>query len=343
MRRIKNLLILFLPVLILVILCIFSVLSKRIAKNPAGTVGNTAGNLNNGGLFCEDDGIVYFSNSYDNGCLYSMNPDETDCKKLSNASVSSLNAAGKYLYYYQGPASSFDGVSSMFHINGVYRMKKNGTNAVCLKQIPSPVLSLCDNTIFYLANPKDSGSVLWRIDTDKKNPAEITDYIANPACVHDGLIYFGGMQKDHFLYTLNPADNTITPVFEGNVYNPIVYGDYVYYMDVSSDYRLCRYHLTEQSVSILTEDRLDFYNIAGDMIYYQKSSSEEPALKRMQLDGSQNEIVAPGVYEHINATSQYVYFNAYQADTPIYRTPLYGPVSVSEFSAAEAAALRTKD
>lgn len=343
MRRIKNILIFLIPVLILVLLCVFSVLSKRIAKNPAGTVGNTAGNLNNGGLFCEDDGIVYFSNLYDNGCLYSMNPDESNCRKLSNASVSSINAAGKYLYFYQSPASSFDGVSSIFHINGVYRMKKSGNDAVCLKQIPSPALSLCDNTLFYLANPKDSGSVLWRIDIDKKNPAEIADYIINPACVHNGLIYFGGMLNDHFLYTLNPADNSITTVLEENVYNPIVYGDYVYYMDVSSDYRLCRYHLTDQSISVLTNDRIDFYNIAGDMIYYQKSSADEPALKRMQLDGSLNEIVASGVYEHINATSRYVYFHAYRADTPIYRTPLNGPVSVSTFAAAEAAAMRTDD
>ena len=39
-------------------------LSRRIAMNPAGTVGNTAGNLNNDGLFCEYDGTVYFLNPY---------------------------------------------------------------------------------------------------------------------------------------------------------------------------------------------------------------------------------------------------------------------------------------
>ena len=59
----------------------------------------------------------------------------------------------------------------------------------------------------------------------------------------------------------------------------------------------------------------------------------------MRLDGSQNEVVAAGIYENINATSEYVYFNAYDAPTPVFHTPLYGPVSVSTFTAAAQAAL----
>ena len=62
-------------------------------------MGNTPGYLNNGGYFCEADGRVYFANAYDNYGLYAMNPDESEMVKLSSNSVSSINAAGKYLYY----------------------------------------------------------------------------------------------------------------------------------------------------------------------------------------------------------------------------------------------------
>ena len=37
---------------------------QRVSMNPDGTVGNTAGNLNNEGLFCDYDGTVYFYNSF---------------------------------------------------------------------------------------------------------------------------------------------------------------------------------------------------------------------------------------------------------------------------------------
>ena len=58
---------------IILILIAGSLLSAhKIAENPADTVGNTAGNLYNGGYFCEKDGMVYFCNIYDNHSLYSM-------------------------------------------------------------------------------------------------------------------------------------------------------------------------------------------------------------------------------------------------------------------------------
>ena len=50
-------------------------LTQRVVMNPDGTVGNTAGNLNNDGRFCEYDGTVYFLNSFPEGGLFAMNPD----------------------------------------------------------------------------------------------------------------------------------------------------------------------------------------------------------------------------------------------------------------------------
>ena len=337
MKIVKNLLIVLGFVLFFAALSFFIWFSRRVPDNPPEKAGNTAGNLNNGGLFCEDEDVVYFANAYDNYALYRMNPDETDVRKLSNTQVSSLNAAGNFLYYYQSASSASDQFSSIFRTNGVYRCKKNGKSAVCLKRVPSPCLSLSGNTVFYQSYNTKTGTSLYRIETDKTDDVEIADYIINPAGVQSGRIYFGGTGSDHYLYSLNTETNAISTVFNGNIYNPVPQGDYIYYMDISSDYRLCRYSLSTQTVEVLTEDRLDFFNVAGDMIYYQKSDQKEPALKRMRLDGSGEEIVALGVFEKINATSQYVYFNAYDTPTPVFHTPLYGTVQVETFSAAAAA------
>ena len=334
MKTFRNILIIAIPLIIFSTLFLISLFSKRVTPNPPGTVGNTAGYLNNKGLFCEDEGVVYFANAYDSNTLYSMNPDETNVKKLSNAQVSSINAAGNFLYYYQASSAATNSFSSLFRINGLYRSKKNGKSAVCLKRVPVPSLSLADNTVFYQSYNNKTGTSLCRIDIDKKNYEVIEEYIINPAAVYNGMIYFGGTQKDHYLYGLNTQTNAISTIYNGNVYNPIVWGDYVYYMDISSDYRLCRYSLSTQTAEILSQDRLDFFNVTGDWIYYQKSHPSEPALKRIRIDGSGEEIVATGVYENINATSAYVYFNAFDAPTPVYHTPVNGPVSVTTFAPA---------
>lgn len=313
-------------------------LSQRMPKNPENTLGNSAGNLNNGGLFCEDDGVVYFANAYDSDTLYRMNPDETKVEKISNAQVNFINAGGDYLYYYQQDSAASNSFASLFKVNGIYRAKKNGKKPLCLKRIPSPGLVLWENTIFYQNNTRDKGTTLWRVDTDKRNDQELIDHLANPFSVKDGLIYFSGTESDHFLYTLHTETNAVTTVWEGNLYMPIAQGDFVYYMDMSSDYRLCRYSLSAGTVEILTEDRLDFFNVYGDMIYYQKSSPTEPALKRIRTDGSGEEVVYAGVYQGINITSSYVYFHAFNSKTPVYRTPVNGPVNVAPFTAAAQAA-----
>ena len=59
----------------------------------------------------------------------------------------------------------------------------------------------------------------------------------------------------------------------------------------------------------------------------------------MRLDGSEPEVVAQGNYQNINITSNYVYFNEYNNEVPVYRTPADGAVNVSVFTAARDAVI----
>ncbi len=59
--------------------------------------GNTAGNLYNGGLFCESNGTVFFANPDDNNTLYSMDPGGSNLKKLCSDTVMYINADSHYV------------------------------------------------------------------------------------------------------------------------------------------------------------------------------------------------------------------------------------------------------
>ncbi len=87
---------------------------------------------------------------------------------------------------------------------------------------------------------------------------------------------------------------------------------------------------------------MDYLNIYEYYIYYQTSSETAPALRRMYIDGSYLETVAEGVYENINITSQYVYFNKYNETVPVYKTSTFGIVNVTTFDAAMSAALENR-
>lgn len=328
--------------IILSILLIFIILSLFVGKVPMNddyTVGNTAGNLNNGGLFCESGGKVYFANAYDNYSLYSMNADETEIKKLGDNQVASINAGGDYLYYYmQSNPSSGKGLGYMGRTAGVYRSKKDGGQVKCLERTYAGVIQLCGNYLYYQAYNNSNGIRLNKVKIDKSDMAQIADYSINPASFYNGSIYYHGTQDNHYLYTLNTSNDSMTSIWMGNVWNPVYLDGYVYYMDLSNNYGLSRYSIYDDIVEILTNDRVDYFNIYDYYIYYQTSAASDPALKRMYIDGSYSETVAEGIYENINITSRYVYFNEYDSPTPVYKTGTFDSVNITTFDAASDAA-----
>lgn len=306
---------------VLLTLVLYSVFSGKIKMNPEGTIGNTAGNLNNRGLFCEYNETVYFSNPMDGGTLYAMNPDESDLRKLNSVQVCNILAGGEYLYYFQLGSADDTGFGTVANTHSFNRCNLKGEKAVTITRDVVVSGQLVDNYL-YLLTSGDEHPLFYKIKIDKTDQTHLADYSINPACASDGMIYYNGVQDNHALYRLNTATDVTESVWSGNLWNPVLNGDYIYYMDISSDYRLCRYSLSQQVAEVLTDDRVDCFNVGSGYIYYQKNDAAEPQLKCMHTDGSNVLVVADGIFTHINMTSQYVYFQEYGSDESLYHARL---------------------
>lgn len=332
--RVKYVLITAALILVLALLALGMHFSRKISMNPPGTVGNTAGNLNNAGLFCEYQDTVYFYHPQKGG-LFSMRPDESQVKRLNSLKVGNLLAGGRYLYYFQtGPAASLD--SELWQVPGIHsfdRCSLDGSGATVLTTDVVVTGQLVDNYLYLLTTSPGAIS-FYKLKIDGSEQADLADYIINPACAADGVIYYNGTQSDHYLYALDTATDVPSERFRGNLYNPIVSGDYVYYMDVENDYRLCRYSFSQNVIQALTSHRVDCFNIGGGYIYYQKNSASQPELICMQEDGQNPRVIAQGNYTHINMTSQYVYFQAFGDEFSLYHSPL-GSDSYTSFDPVE--------
>ena len=92
MRNIRRYLILAVIILIIAGYAVFYYLSNKTQWNDTYVNGNTAGNLYNNGLFCERDGMVYFSNPNDSHYLYSMDLQTGETEKLYEDIASFINA-----------------------------------------------------------------------------------------------------------------------------------------------------------------------------------------------------------------------------------------------------------
>ncbi len=339
LKRILTLTILISAAAALVILTLFL---NHIPENEAALAGNTGGNLYNGGLFCEADGKVYFANSYDYGSLYSMNVDETGIKKLLSSNAYSINTDGRFLYYCQSAAASGSGLGYLRSADGLYRCRANGNSAVLLEGSSVIAASLCGNDLYYLK--RDPGkdvtflspdpNSLFKMGIDGNEEMRVLDYHADPSSFVNGRIYFTGSGTDHYLRELDVATGAVTDVLQINVYHPVYDDGYLYFMDTEQNYRLCRYSLSGNQTEILTADRVDTYNIKDGIIFYQKNSSDDPALIRMNSDGSNPETVAAGNYTKINMTSIHAYYQEFGDAVTTYRTPLFGTPEMSVFAGA---------
>lgn len=319
-QNLKAIFILFVVIAIAGVFAIFGYRSRQITMNPNGTIGNTGGNLNNGGLFCEYNDTVYFANPKDGYSLYSMTVDEQNLTKLTDSEICNILAGGEYLYFFQ-KNSHDDTLGSVRISRAFFRCDLDGSHATSLTSDTVVCAQLVNNYLYMLTAQKE-GPLFYKLKIDKSDKVELANYTVNPASAQGGHIYYNGTGNDHYLYSLNTATDVPTQLWQGNIWYPIVDGDYVYFIDAENNYRLCRYVLSQQIVEIMTEERVDCYNVGNGYIYYQCNSQTAPALKMMRTDGSGVSTVAEGNYTNINMTSKYVYFQEFGDTTSLYHSQI---------------------
>jgi len=313
----------------------FTMRTETVPQNPPNLIGNRAGNLINGGLFCEADGKVYFANTYENGNLYVMNVDETEIKRINELNTFSINVAGNHLYFCQGPSRMTGEGFGLFRANtGLYRSRTNGRDLTTLKVGTVTTATVVGNEIFFMLNNERESNRpirLFKIGIDGENERQVSNEMINPSSVADGSIYYSRPEVDHFVYAMDVRSGSSSLVFEGNTFNAIYEDGFIYYMDLDNKYRLNRYSVWGNYIEVLTDDRVDFFNVGYGVIFYQKNCRDNPALIRMDIDGFNKEVVREGNHNSIHITSRYVYFRAFGDEKTMYRSSLYGYPSVSIF------------
>lgn len=317
---------------ILIILCILGVgiyaiynhIISRDYYNDSYVNGNTAGNLYNSGLFCEYDGIIYFSNINDGNRLYQMNADGTNIQKISTDSAAFINADENYIYY----TRTGDNSESQFSFLHVYthslcKLRRDLKGEVkILDTDPCMYASLVGNDIYYIHYNSEEASTLYKIQNDGKEKGQVFPQPYFTCSTDRNLIYYNGLKEDHNVYCYDTAAQTQTLLYEGNCWMPIVEGNYLYFMDCEDNYSLIRVDLTTGSEMILTDDRIDCFNIHNGVVYFQRNGST-PALCSVRSDGSDYKVLKEGIFTNIHTAGNFVFFKDYSSEL-FYKMPLNG-------------------
>jgi len=326
----KNAYIMAFIILMIIVIVIYFQIKSKTQYNEDNVAGNTAGNLNNGGSFCEDNGILYFSNPYDGNKLYSMNSDCTDAKKLIDDRISSINVHGNYIYYIKNNSIGLAANAALdSNLTGVFRCNLDGEKVVSLYDNISNIISLCGNYIYYQHNDKKTASSLYKIKIDNTDNKLISKIDYNPSSYYDGKIYFSSIKENRNIYTLDTKTNATSTYYAGNTSFTDMEGTYLYYIDLDKGSSLVRLNTANKTIELLTAGHCLNYNVYGNKLFFLKDG-DDAGLYRMNIDGSNLELIASGNFNNVQCTSKYTFFQYFNKPDQLYRVSTVGVISAIE-------------
>jgi len=262
---------------------------KDESEYPSGSVGNSYGNIVNGGFAAYNDGWVYY-NSFDNKCFYKMREDGTEKTKLADQSACYINVADGWIYYcyYKDYRNTAEKEGS-----GIFRMRTDGSENT---RIADDIVAVCMNVsgewIYYI----ESGGV-YKTRLDGSEKTRVTDGNINYINVDGDWIYYtAGINGDLCKIRTDGTGKTLLRLMDDVFYSGyiITAGDWIYYMPHAFDDTFSIYKIrtdgTENTLVISWNDiwGIDF-NIADGWIYYTGWCDETNShpIHKMRLDGSE--------------------------------------------------------
>lgn len=219
--------------------------------------GNTAGNLNNGGIAVEDEDYLYIAVPYDGKGIekFSKKEDAELETLLEKGDVKALNLYDNQIYY-------------MSNGKNVSRMNKDGSGIEKLLEIEG-LSNFCivnDYLYYCLKNEKDLFD-LYRMDLEGLEREKIVSDMAGKEqyLVDGGHIYYWD-GEDYSFYKMDMEDEKKTLITEMLGFRPVFADDWIYFYNKDGVYRLHK-DGSEQEL-MYADPSINYMNIYDDSILF---------------------------------------------------------------------------
>ena len=290
-------------------------LSSQTRYDSSGSVGNTAANLYNLGLFCEYDGRIYFSNNNDDGLLYSMDRELGDFALICDDNVRYINVDSNYIYYSRNNNLKEQSAQTIFifYSNGIFRISHKGKDLKMLWNQPIGSMMLYDNRLFYQYYSDGSNLSIHCMGIDGEDDVLFIDD-QNPAvCIYNNRLYYTGYNSDHYLHSASVLNASAQVEAETGMYCAVVENGALYYIDLDHGYRLCRAKTDGSEVEVICPDRCCTFNVSsgGRYVYYQTDGGTDNAMYLYDRISGTTELICRGDHKWINLAGDYCFFYKY--------------------------------
>ena len=313
-------------IIVLIIIACNTIFKKKFQKNPPEAVGNTAGNISNGGDFCEYDGYIYYSNPADKNRLYRMKTDGTGSVKLSDDTVHNINVYGDYIFYSKQTKNIAGGISF-----GISRCRLNGKDIESLSLDVISEMILAGNTLYYLGSNDRELNHVFTYDIITGKTDKLSDDAYSPVNINNQKMYYANVKNNHYIYCYDINNGSTSEFLKTDAYRVNTTDRYTYYIDLRNNYSLIKVdNFTKESQTVFEGEKNSKcvnYNVYDDVIFYIVQGTDNYNLYRINADGTNNELVVTDTIKGVYCTSKYS-FATVSNSTKIYMFPTKGKLTV---------------
>lgn len=274
---------------------------------PANTVGNTGGNLVNGGLATIQGEWIYYADSTKISRIKTNSTGKQTILTVSNAY--SLNVVGDWIYFVNGSDE-----------NTVYRIKTDGTGKK----------KLCGGYVNQIIATKDwvyylelSYQKIHRMKPDGSSDTVVAEHAVNSMFALSGsdLYYADESELCHLVKTPANGSGPVTELTSNYVQFINISGQTVYYLDSAN--RPFRVGTDGSGQSAIRTEYMCTMNVIGGQFYYSNSSDSLYGY-RMNISGdlgTKRKLTSHHAY-YFNEVGNWIYFNYHindNADCYLYK------------------------
>ena len=313
---------------IIIVTTVFAVFfrKKKVSKNPNDILGNSVGNLLNGGDFCEYNGYIYFSNTQDSGKLYRMKTDTTGAVKLTDDTVHNINVYGDYIYYSRKTKNIAGGL-----MLGIVRCSVKGKE---LRSLSTDIVSsmvLAGNELYYKGSSDKKVNKTYCINVLNEKKKTFDESAIDPVGIYNRKMYYADPDDNYYIHCYDLSSDSDKLAFSNRAYKVLATNSYTYFIDISDNYSLKRINNVSRDITTLyegTKDRRCYtFNVYNDMVYYTATDKDGTVLYRMKTNGTGNTAVVTDTIDGIYCTSEYIFATVVNS-TKTYQFPTTGSLIV---------------
>lgn len=303
-------------------------------------VGNTLGNLRNGGFVVEKDGWIYYIKNGNK--IFRIKTDGTEETKVADVkNARAINVVDSNIYYVGSSDTSSDIHSRSDSISIYKGSASGGFRSTLISEDEDsfgkgyPYMQVIDNSVCYSPNikfiSKENSNFyegFYKMNSNTRDSKQSSGEYFKSMAVENGFIYFttlgdnrirkmptAGNKKDD-----GTIDNKEIDLGLKGIVRDVING-YIYYDDIDGNTYRIKEDGTEKVKIVSIPDKFIIY---GDWIYYVVPGTDNLyQLRKMKLDGTQDTGLNAYKVDNFAITGNWIYYRN-SGNSNIYRIKLDG-------------------